>query len=395
MNRARNQRSGIEKFTTASPMTSDRMLDLPEMKTLRITNSIFVKEKEAWIELNVPRDFIYDLDGLYVAYNPELNYKAVIGKVPQNIIDNMNEYSDRELLEYVNFLEEHLETFCSGKKPEDSDVKKDTTVRKSSIESESNGEKSRTMTALKSYKFNTNNAVTPNVKIEKSTENILMFMAERINIKAKCNRCQVVLDLESGHDDYSCSKCNQSLEFVYIPVYSQNHLGFMHLKGCSAAFFDKNKYQFMCEECTKCYETTPIARNSYFSQNCFQCHKKLRFHVGGISWIQQKKVSIKEGEELPKKGTCKHYPKSYRWFRFPCCGSLYPCDVCHNEDTNHEMEYANKMVCGLCSKEQGIKAECDCGMSLKKKSSQFWEGGKGNRNKSTLSRKDSRKYTKK
>lgn len=41
--------------------------------------------------------------------------------------------------------------------------------------------------------------------------------------------------------------------------------------------------------------------------------------------------------------------------RFPCCGKLYPCDKCHDEkETDHEMEMANRMVCGYCSKEQVI-----------------------------------------
>lgn len=40
-------------------------------------------------------------------------------------------------------------------------------------------------------------------------------------------------------------------------------------------------------------------------------------------------------------------------YRFPCCGKLYPCDTCHNEkETDHEMEMANRMICGYCSKEQ-------------------------------------------
>lgn len=39
--------------------------------------------------------------------------------------------------------------------------------------------------------------------------------------------------------------------------------------------------------------------------------------------------------------------------RFPCCGKLYPCDKCHDEkEVDHEMELANRMLCGFCSKEQ-------------------------------------------
>lgn len=38
--------------------------------------------------------------------------------------------------------------------------------------------------------------------------------------------------------------------------------------------------------------------------------------------------------------------------RFPCCGRAYPCDVCHDEDQDHLMELANRMICGYCAKEQ-------------------------------------------
>ena len=38
--------------------------------------------------------------------------------------------------------------------------------------------------------------------------------------------------------------------------------------------------------------------------------------------------------------------------RFPCCGKVFPCDVCHDSTEDHPMERANRMICGYCSKEQ-------------------------------------------
>lgn len=38
--------------------------------------------------------------------------------------------------------------------------------------------------------------------------------------------------------------------------------------------------------------------------------------------------------------------------RFPCCGRAYPCDVCHDENQDHPMELATRMICGYCAKEQ-------------------------------------------
>ena len=39
-------------------------------------------------------------------------------------------------------------------------------------------------------------------------------------------------------------------------------------------------------------------------------------------------------------------------YRFPCCGKVYPCDVCHDTAEDHPMERANRMICGYCSREQ-------------------------------------------
>lgn len=89
---------------------------------------------------------------------------------------------------------------------------------------------------------------------------------------------------------------------------------------------------------------------------------------------------MQKGKPLPEKGTCRHYKQSHRWLRyrrlrvvtrthrgemmevdiyvlvrFPCCGRAYPCDVCHDEDQDHPMELATRMICGYCAKEQ-VKA---------------------------------------
>jgi uncharacterized CHY-type Zn-finger protein len=70
-----------------------------------------------------------------------------------------------------------------------------------------------------------------------------------------------------------------------------------------------------------------------------------------------KDPAIQEGKPLPNFGTCKHYKKSYRWLRFPCCGKVYPCDVCHDAKEDHEMKFANRMICGFCCKEQVYKGD--------------------------------------
>lgn len=53
------------------------------------------------------------------------------------------------------------------------------------------------------------------------------------------------------------------------------------------------------------------------------------------------------------------------------------------------------MICGFCSKEQKYsKEKCVCGASLtnSSKGKMFWEGGKGTRDRSKMSKNDPKKY---
>lgn len=79
-----------------------------------------------------------------------------------------------------------------------------------------------------------------------------------------------------------------------------------------------------------------------------------------------KDPAIQDGKPLPDNGICKHYKKSYRWLRFPCCGKCYPCDLCHNEkEGDHDMKFAVRMLCGHCAKEQvGLASSLDLKVSL-------------------------------
>jgi len=105
---------------------------------------------------------------------------------------------------------------------------------------------------------------------------------------------------------------------------------------------------------------------------------------------------VKIGQPLPDEGTCKHYRKSKRWFRFPCCQRVFPCDVCHEENNRdfHEILHANRMLCGNCSREQPISEKpCVCGaIPAGAKSTAHWEGGKGMRDVTRLSKNDVKKH---
>lgn len=107
------------------------------------------------------------------------------------------------------------------------------------------------------------------------------------------------------------------------------------------------------------------------------------------------------GQPLPEYGACKHYKKSFRWFRlvprqfakdcrFPCCGKLYPCDECHaDKEKDHEIEMAKRMVCGYCSSEQPFQKDkpcVTCQEAVTRVKSSYWEGGRGCRDQTLMSR---------
>ncbi|KAG0351510.1 hypothetical protein BC939DRAFT_463975 [Gamsiella multidivaricata] len=171
-----------------------------------------------------------------------------------------------------------------------------------------------------------------------------------------------------------------------------------------------------------------IGRGMSATANCRKCHARLILSIEGdlkfiklspgdlmradastLSQLPLKKkkplknkngldFELKVGEPLPRKGACDHYKKSRRWFRFPCCSKIYPCHMCHDEKEggSHECEYAKRMVCGHCSREQTVSDKpCVCGESPIKTmggSGAFWEGGEGMRDKTRMSNKDSKKH---
>lgn len=327
------------------------------------------------IYLNKPDDFIYDISEIIIIFNPSDNSKVILcDEIPENIKKNIYKFNFLKIDDFIDVFEKNINLFFSGKIPE---------LKLDEKEQVGDGELPST------FKFPIHNNVSSNIRCDIYKERILLFCCLTPNLVVKCNKCDEVMNISSNS---SCKKCGQGIGFVYVPTIESDNLGFLQPKKASFVCFNPGKYQFSCADCGKAYESGQVGIGDVYSRKCTGCFKEIKFKINKIEYFAKREVKIKEGEELPEKGTCKHYKKSYRWFRFSCCNSLYPCDICHDEQTGHRSEIANKMVCGFCSKEQSVKSECDCGMNLKKKHSQFWEGGKGNRDKLTMNRKDSKKY---
>jgi len=238
-----------------------------------------------------------------------------------------------------------------------------------------------------------------------------------------CQRCkvQIPVELVAGNTFSSeCFKCHTSHIISYRK--DQMHelssvLGYLDIQGCNPFDTLSSKFTASCLECSN--EVTvnqlPMTGLEYF-QNCQKCHKKASLSIKGIKYIKikdEKVVSngeikkksrkkdpsisgLKVGYPLPNEGTCKHYKKSFKWFRFPCCGRAFPCDICHEENVkgSHEMTRANRILCGMCSRDQPISDKpCVCGFNpFGTRRSHFWEGGTGMRDQNRLCKNDARKY---
>ena len=245
----------------------------------------------------------------------------------------------------------------------------------------------------------------------------------------KCDRCKSTVDIKGLRPSASdntravtvsdfCPKCSTSLGASYNPEpMHANSIKAGHLDLTSSTIADMlpSNFRPTCSECSTAY-ATPVTsvRGETTLTICRSCHRKMTFkipevkflrvatHASGVA-LPPRKSKVKEnlgivaGTPLPNFGKCTHYRKSHRWFRFSCCSKVYPCDRCHDSqsDPTHPNEHAHRMLCGYCSREQNYRPE-DCGVCGKsligKRSGGFWEGGTGTRDKNRMSRKDPRKY---
>ncbi|KAM0680825.1 hypothetical protein GINT2_001099 [Glugoides intestinalis] len=345
------------------------------LKELLKTHRIEKGKAHYSIYLNIPDDFIYDVKNIVIKYIPETDTKTIhCQEIPDNIKENIYKFKFLKIVDFVNLFEENLTVFFIGKMPE---------LKLPENELLLDGQ------LPNDYKFPIHNNFTTNITCDISKTGILLLCCQTLNVTVKCLKCQFISSITSKS---TCGKCKQEIGLVYVSVLENGTLGFLQFKKCEFVCFNPLRYQFSCLDCHKNYESSEISLGQTYSKKCNKCFKELRLKINKLSYYVKKEVKTKEGEELPEKGTCKHYKKSYRWFRFSCCNSLYPCDICHNAEAGHSAEPAFRMVCGLCSKEQSVKQDCECGMTLKKKNTQFWEGGKGNRDKLTMNRKDNKKY---
>ncbi|GAM34414.1 hypothetical protein TCE0_015r01979 [Talaromyces pinophilus] len=240
---------------------------------------------------------------------------------------------------------------------------------------------------------------------------IELLEAKMISVTVKCDRCKEHTDIKNikPTDDpsqpspvkvESCRKCANTFNVAFrrqLMHPNSQRAGYLDLEGCTGFDLLPSYFQPTCSECSTPFPAPGIlaVRGDAAMASCRECHRKMNFKISEVKFMvvgvsalshqrllaPRKKVrenlGIVAGQELPRRGRCRHYGKSYRWFRFSCCAKVFPCDN------------------GFCSREQPYRPET-CGICknvlVGKASSGFWEGGKGTRDKVKMSKKDPRKY---
>ncbi|KAF6809242.1 chy zinc finger domain protein [Colletotrichum sojae] len=245
---------------------------------------------------------------------------------------------------------------------------------------------------------------------------IELFQVSVLNLSVKCARCKTVNEItglkHEAAQSSSCRKCAAGLaaQFRQALVHANStRAGFVDLTGCAVVDMLPTTFVPVCAKCSTPSQGLVAVRGDATTNVCRTCHGKFTFKIPTVKFLaisaaqpavagvvkKAEKLGLHAGTPLPDRGACQHYRKSYRWFRFSCCARVHPCDRCHDEAENHVNEWANRMVCGWCSREQRYSPEACafCGRSvIGRKGRGFWEGGKGTRDRRLMSRKDPRKH---
>eukprot|EP01129_Flabellula_baltica_P005362 TRINITY_DN1940_c0_g1_i1.p1 TRINITY_DN1940_c0_g1~~TRINITY_DN1940_c0_g1_i1.p1 ORF type:complete len:708 (+),score=164.83 TRINITY_DN1940_c0_g1_i1:55-2124(+) len=260
-------------------------------------------------------------------------------------------------------------------------------------------------------------------------ENISLMECVSLQLEIRCLRCQFrqVEHLVPREEfNGTCKKCHAPFIITFRPdlIHEFRHvLGYIDRDNTAPFDVLPSELKVTCYECAESLIFDGVTHGQRTEENCHSCHSKLS--ISSDPWKfrkirkvrnltdeerarinqtkkrkeERKELGIQGGKPLPDYGTCSHYKKSQRWLRFPCCGRAFPCDKCHEEasPTGHIPQRANRMLCGHCSHEQLFTTKDVCSSCNKNLTgivkTAFWEGGKGQRDKTKMSKDDTRKYS--
>ena len=250
-----------------------------------------------------------------------------------------------------------------------------------------------------------------------------------VRVLVSCLRCTHDEEAAvSRHRSFEseCKKCSKEVRIRLRPdvLHSNNSsAGYLDIEGAKASQILPSDFWVACSDCGAETKFTGARAGTRGSEPCRTCYAALAFGFTGARLEEVRVAASKvasagrstardaagkkvkmtmpdgllEGTPLPDQGACKHFRRSRRWLCFPCCGRSYPCPACHDEKVagEHVAEWATRMICGYCSREQVLsnKLCISCGADPSGTSScpgAHWAGGEGMRDRTQLDKKDSR-----
>ncbi|CAE8666133.1 unnamed protein product [Polarella glacialis] len=280
---------------------------------------------------------------------------------------------------------------------------------------------------------------------------------ELLHLQLACAECRSVAQVYlSGADEDAaaaktwCEGCSGLLSVRLRPTLlhrgaSSPRLCYVDCVRCAVTDVLPSVLMSVCENCNAAnVHKQEFVRNRVMDGVCFGCHTKYAFGAesiridqvtlcdmgsggrgggprqpksGGdgdedpmdeiaeeLRWLRKKAKSdprqllIQLGRQLPQMGACAHFKKSFKWYRFACCGRAFPCPECHVESGCPAAAlgaHASRMICGKCSLEQSYSPArpCEkCNFAMQAKGSSHWESGAGTRNLAAMSTKDAKKF---
>jgi uncharacterized CHY-type Zn-finger protein len=246
------------------------------------------------------------------------------------------------------------------------------------------------------------------------TQISMEIICERCNSRKLCNSSLTTQGPSSNDvfvESFIC-ECTLPISFEVTPsiifLKSGKKIATCKFSGCNPLDLIKMDFKFSCSDCGEYSYLYNSSCYINYNISCQECFAKGNFQLDGVDFLDNSKKEEEEeekdlkknnfiGKPLPKNGICKHFKNSYRWFKFPCCQRLFPCMVCHDDNTDHPSLKAEIYICGFCGSLEKIGSKnicksCKSSINGQDGDKKFWEGGKGCRNVEKMSKNDRRKY---
>ncbi|KAM0686987.1 hypothetical protein COBT_001784 [Conglomerata obtusa] len=391
------------------------------MNNLYKSNKIIQTGDFYEIFINLSNDFEYDIENIVIEYHLKTNTIEIIHDlIPQNIKQNMLDYYENDIEDYVKFIENNIEAVLLGCKLEKTTYTQSTnnTVDKKNemgllnqiiedkIEQLSITEKNTNKVSLEptpniecylGFPKIITSFVVPNKKIkhlniryDNMRKNINHIFCNTIFVDVKCLKCT---QTQTASSNIACVYCHTELTINFTPTLDKLYLGYLILESCILYALNPITFYLSCCICNTTYQTEKMGSDCMLVFNCFECDTELTFLLERLKYIDKIKAKLKTQDivhngGLPNFGTCKHDLTSREWYRYTCCNDFFPCKKCHNENNCHPIGVANKIMCGICSKEHITTKNCKC---RSEKKTLYIEVGKDIKEKIKMNKKISKK----